>query len=367
MAAPVTFCTYFDSRYLSRGLVLYESLRRHAPWARLHALCMDDRAHEVLKRHSLPSVSPIRLADFEDGDTALLAAKRDRTRIEYFFTCTPSLPLYVLRKNPEIECVIYVDADCYFFSSPETIVEEMGAGSIYLVGHRYPESFHAAEEFGRYNVGILGFRNDREGLRCLQTWRSQCNAWCYDRRENGKFADQKYLDVWPEQFCGVVISRHPGVNLAPWNKANHTLHTEHGTPHVDGRPVVCYHFHGVRFYPFGIIEPQAIDYGAALSSTWLRLIYDPYLKLLAQTSRRLGPSCHDDLRSGHAPSLVDLLTGAGRAQCLVRVGNRLTEIPVARLEPLRIARKQVARWLRPLRRKMASNIGKGTPFATSAT
>src|SRR5438309_1812952 len=119
MKTTIDFCTYFDSRYLSRGLALYESLRRHAPSAHLHMLCMDECAHDVLERLALPAISPIRLAEFEKDDAALLAAKANRTPMEYYFTCTPSLPLYVLHKNPHKERVFYIDADCYFFSSPE--------------------------------------------------------------------------------------------------------------------------------------------------------------------------------------------------------------------------------------------------------
>ena len=78
-----------------------------------------------------------------------------------------------------------------------------------------PEALRGEEKYGKFNVGILGFRNDAEGLRCLRAWRAQCNAWCHDRIEDGKFADQKYLDTWPEAFRTLVVSEHPESAVLP--------------------------------------------------------------------------------------------------------------------------------------------------------
>jgi hypothetical protein len=90
------FCTYFDRNYLPRGLALYQSLRRHCPAFKLWVLCMDRISHEALTRLELPDVHAIALADYERDDKALLEAKQNRTLIEYYFTCSPSLPLFIL-------------------------------------------------------------------------------------------------------------------------------------------------------------------------------------------------------------------------------------------------------------------------------
>jgi hypothetical protein len=358
MATRIDFCTYFDARYLARGLALSESLRRHAPRSRLHALCLDDPAYAAIERPAPPGVCPIRLADFEKDDDALLAAKRNRTLVEYYFTCTPSLPLYILQRNADIERLFYVDADCYFFSSPEAMIKEMGRGSIYLAGHRYAPDLLATDTYraypaGKYNVGILGFCNDREGLCCLQNWRSQCLDWCYYRVEEGNFADQKYLDRWPERYGGVVVSRHPGINLAPWNKANCSLDCRRGVPHVDGQPVVVYHFHSVRLYPFGVAEPQAADYGMALDTDWLQLIYKPYLMHLVQAGRQLVLMEGRDARSRGMLQLIKTLTRPGATQCLLRVGKDWVEIPQRLLAPLRLTRRTLVTLLGPFRRELA--------------
>jgi hypothetical protein len=358
-ATPVHFCTYFDSRYLSRGLALYESLQRHAAGSRLHVLCMDDIAWETLDRLALPNVDLIRLRDFEQNDADLQLAKTTRSIVEYYFTCTPSLPLYILRRNPDLERVFYVDADIYFFSSISAILEEMGRGSVYIVKHRFPRELRWLERWGQYNVGILGFSNDAAGLRCLESWRSQCLAWCYDRFEDGKFADQKYLDAWPESQAGVVVSEHPGVNLAPWNKTCYRLETIHGVPHVAGRPVVCYHFHGLKLFQSGIVVPQWNCYGTKLGRRWLMSIYRPYLDAVARLEQGFGLNRHEDLRQRRPLSWADLSRGPADGQLLLRSSTRLVEIPGALLLALRLGRKAIAAARTVLDRLMPFGFAKG--------
>ena len=109
------FCTYFDQHYLARGLALYQSIREHCSEFRLWVLCMDDTTYRILTELNLPGVYPIVLEEFERDDEPLKIAKTNRSRIEYYFTCTPSLPLYILNHWPEVGLITYIDADLFFF------------------------------------------------------------------------------------------------------------------------------------------------------------------------------------------------------------------------------------------------------------
>src|SRR5471030_2590092 len=153
-----------------RGLALHQSLVSHASAFRLWVLCADDTTYDIIRRLDLPSVQPIALRELEEHDPELRLAKSNRSLIEYYFTCTPCLPLYVFAKAPEVELLTYLDADLYFFSNPAPIFDEMGARSIAIVEHRFPAALKRFEAAGRYNVGWLSFRRDDEGLRCLRTW-----------------------------------------------------------------------------------------------------------------------------------------------------------------------------------------------------
>src|SRR6185436_1861458 len=218
------FCTYFDAKYLIKGLALYESLKQHCGAFKLFILCLDEETHTLLSELDKEELVLIPLSELEAADPALLSTKRDRTRFEYYCTCTPCLPLWILNNNPEIDILTYLDSDLYFFASPELIFDELGANSVLVTEHRSsPEFQRFTPTNGLYNVGLLSFRRDREGMDCLEWWRDRCIEWCFFRAEDGKFADHKYLDEWPTRYKRTVVSKLKGANAAPWNIKNYVL------------------------------------------------------------------------------------------------------------------------------------------------
>lgn len=242
----IHYCTQFDRNYLPRGLVLYRSLTRHSPPFTLWVLCLDAVTYDALEELAEPMIRPIRLRDFERGDEALLAAKANRSTVEYYFTCTPSLPLYVLSLEPAIETITYLDADLKFFASPSAVFDELGSSSIGIVPHLFPPRLRNKEKYGRFNVGLVVFRNDATGRACLTRWRDQCLVWCYDRVEHDRYADQKYLDAWPDLYRSVHIFENPGVVMGPWNFMQYAIEPIGGRLLVNGRALVLYHFAGFK-------------------------------------------------------------------------------------------------------------------------
>ncbi|HLH29737.1 MAG TPA: glycosyl transferase, partial [Terriglobia bacterium] len=282
-------CTYFDRNFLIKGLTLYRSLRSHAPDRfELWVLCLDDFTYDILKQLDLKDLHPISMHEFEAGDTELLQAKTNRSRVEYFFTCTPSLPLFVLRQNPGIQTVTYLDADLFFFSSIEDIFRAFEPYSILIIPHRYPARLKRLEDYGIFNVGLLVFRNDPSGIECLEWWRERCLEWCYDRVESGRFADQKYLDDWPQRFSRVVVLHNKGANLAPWNVSQYQITEENGHVKIDGEQLIFYHFHRLKQFNRRVCDPGLAEYQSDPLSRRVRTgIYLPYLRALEDTRRWL--------------------------------------------------------------------------------
>ena len=283
------FCTYFDHRYLPRGLALYHSLHRHCPAFQLWVLCLDSACYDILAKLALKNMRPIAREEVERDDEGLRAARENRSLIEYYFTCTPSLPLFVLKQQPDVDRVTYLDADLFFFANPQPLFDETAGHSIAIIAHRFPPAFRHFEEYGIYNVGWISFRRDDRALGCLRWWRARCLEWCHDRVEAKRFADQKYLDDWPERFPGVVVLQHKGANLASWNLANYRLRQFEGRVCVDEQPLIFFHFHHLKQLRSWLFQTDFAEHRVRPDRILRRSIFAPYFQTLAETIRQTAP------------------------------------------------------------------------------
>jgi hypothetical protein len=278
------FCTYFDNNYLPRFLALHRSLCSFGTEFRLWALCFDAPSYDRIVELRLPGVEPVRLEEFERANPELVAVKGDRSRAEYYFTCTPSLPLYVLDHWPEVDLITYLDADLYFFAHPRPVFEELGEGSVAIIGHRLSRANRSRQRFGIYNVGWVSFRRDAEGLRCLRWWRERCIEWCHDRVEEHRYADQKYLDDWPERFGGVRVLQQKGANLAPWNIAGYRIRERDGRVLVDEDPLIFFHFQGFQQIAPWLYNSNFGLYHTRPTARVRRAVIAPYITALRDSS-----------------------------------------------------------------------------------
>ncbi|HVP81188.1 MAG TPA: glycosyl transferase [Thermodesulfobacteriota bacterium] len=309
------FCTYFDHRYLPKGLALFKSLKQHCSAFRLWVLCMDSMCYEALSQLDFREICLISFEDFERGDEELLRAKRNRTLIEYYFTCTPSLPLYIFNNYPQVDLITYLDADLFFFADPAPIYDEVADHPIAIIEHRFPPNLRYLEQFGIYNVGWLSFRRDEHAFACLRWWRERCLEWCYDRCEDGRFADQKYLDEWPSRFQSAVVLSHKGANLAPWNLGNYCIHQDGNGVWVDEDPLIFFHFHGFKQIVGWVYDPNLAFYKVKLSEGVRRNIVVPYVRALLEMRQQVSPllekvSLQGNMRAEvQSPPHVALLSG----------------------------------------------------------
>lgn len=293
---PPTFCTYFDHNYLPRGMALYDSLKRHCPDAVLHVLALSEDCERLLGQWNAPDlvVTPLRV--LEAYDPELAATKGTRSQVEYYFTQSPCWPLYLFDTCSEIDVLTYVDADCGIFADPSPVLAEMDGLSVGMVGHRFAERMRHLEIWGRYNVGWISFKRDEDGLACLRWWRERCLEWCEDRLDGDRFADQKYLDKWPELFSGTAELRSAVVNVAPWNVERFTVVQGPQGYTIDGVPLVCYHFHGCKRLLGPIWDTSLSEYDAPLPPS-LRALYREYVSELQAWEQRLAAELPEGFQS----------------------------------------------------------------------
>ena len=268
------FCTLFDINYLTRGLVMYESLKMNSVEFHLYIFPFDDEAYNILTRMDLEFTTIISLKEFEDEE--LLRIKAGRTVGEYCWTCTPSIIKYCI-ENYNLDSCTYIDADLYFFSNPSVLINEMRDKSILITEHRYTKRYDQTKKSGVYCVQFMTFKNDKNGMRALNWWRDACNEWCYARYEDGKFGDQKYLDDWPSRFESVHVLKNLGGGVAPWNVQQYNLRS------IDFS-LIFYHFHDFKF-----ISNDMVDLGSyELDKGNIGVLYIPYLHHLEVVAEQLN-------------------------------------------------------------------------------
>ncbi|MBI4931497.1 MAG: glycosyl transferase [Bacteroidetes bacterium] len=277
------YCTLFDSFYLIKGLTMYRSLEKSCDNFHLYIFAFDDRSYNILNKLKLQKATIISLSEFEDDK--LLAVKPTRTKAEYCWTCTSSSILYIIEKYNVPNCT-YIDADLFFYQNPNVLFDEMSSKSILLTEHRYPLKFNRVSSSGVYCVQFITFVNDENGTKALRWWRDACIDWCFNRYEDDKFGDQKYLDDWTTRFKGVHVLQHLGGGIAAWNveqyefierKNNRILFFDKTSK--SKFEAIFYHFHHVRFF-----KNDIVDLGwREQSRTIVDNLYVPYFIELDET------------------------------------------------------------------------------------
>ena len=273
------YCTIFDSNYLAKGVAMIRSLIQHSSVpTRIHVYAINRNCEIELEALNLPGVAIWSIGHIELFIPELVELRKTRTHQEWCWTAGSVFTEYVFKHaGMSPHELTYIDADCFFFSDPEIVFDEIGDKSIAITPHRFAKKDEARLlPNGKYAVQWVTFRGD-VGRRCLSKWAAQVREWCFYRHQDGKFADQKYLDSWMTDYPGEVCEiSNIGVGTAPWNLQQYRV-TE--GPCVDGVPVVMYHFH-------------EYIHGERLTNWPLRpedkkLIYEPYAAAIADANMRI--------------------------------------------------------------------------------
>ena len=282
------YCTYFDRNYLIKGLSLIESLKAHERSDfTLFAVCLDEITRLLVEQLAPPNVVPIALHAIERGDDSLAAARADRTLVEYYWTLTPTVIAWLLERHPEIESLLYLDADLYFFDAPDSVWDEMDRTSVLIQPHRFSPELSHLERYGLTTWGWSVFVETMMAPRCSIGGVGVCLEWCHCRLEEGRYGDQLYLNRFPEISKRVHPLAHIGGGVAPWNHMQYALTLgREGRPLVDGQPVIFYHFHSLAVFEPQIIVPTKYLTNR-VTEPLLRHVFVPYAEAL--TAAFSGP------------------------------------------------------------------------------
>ena len=301
------YCTLFDSNYLAFGINLIESLKEHDENGIIYVITLDKIAHDELRRLNFNNVVLIDISNIEKAYSQLEIIKLERSKAEYFFTLSPAVCKYIMELFTDINRLTYLDSDLYFFSSPSPLFEEINDSSIAIIEHRFSFLTRSNIKYGRFNVGWISFSRDDEGLECLNKWYQDCIDWCFQKVEPKRYADQKYLDVWPLNYRNLKIIKHKGANLAPWNIANYKIEKINNKVYVDQDKLIFFHFANIK-------QIDVLTFKTNLSRVLIRTsgiikedIYIPYLKSLSEKLQKLDLKILSKKDINHKSFFINIL------------------------------------------------------------
>lgn len=260
----MNFCTYFDSNYLLRFLCLYDSINKFNFEFKFYVLALDDYVVNFFNDNSFENIVLIKLDILEREFPDLLKAKNNRNLIEYYFTLSPFLPLYI-RKKFSITILSYLDSDFYFFKDPKKIIlKNTFENSVILIKQ------NSNPKYGYYNMGWIDYNfSFDETEEILNVWSQQCLEWCEDIAVDNKYADQKYLDTWVLNLKYMKILSPNYSCLSPWD--NNVIIEK------NLNSMIAYHFHGFEIYG-KILTTGFHRYNKSASSIIIEKVYLPYIK-----------------------------------------------------------------------------------------
>lgn len=278
-----------DANYLPRAIVFYKSLAKVHNNFVLYIFCFDEIAYKVLRKLKYKNTVPYHTSQFEDAELLKIKASKEK-KYEYYWACNPSIGRKVLIEQ-KVDFIALADCDMMFFQSPEVIFEEFNGADVIIQPNNF--SYQYEKDFipvGYYCTSFQCFRNNKNGKKILNWWRSQCIKWCSANFEKGKFGDQKYLDDWRIRFKKVREVENPGTNVAPWNIQKFDLSKIKGNVIINNKwPLVYYHFHSFRMNlskgSYILTGDRENNY--ELPSRAVDLIYKLYIKRMKEAIKTL--------------------------------------------------------------------------------
>ena len=301
MSVYVTHC---DGNYITRVISLEDSLRKNGDFRTLYIIAHDQDTRVQIESLNLKLIRVLELHDLEQQYPELLLAKMNRSRIEYIFCLTPFVISYAhLISGSSV--VTYLDADLYFFKSPELALEGFSdAANVSIIAHDFHQKSIHLSDYGTFNVGWMAFRMQEYGNSTLDWWKSACIESTSTLVSEKVYADQKYLNEFSTQYNETQINTKQGLNIAPWNIENYLQKNVCELEALSN--LVFFHFSGLRIYG-RIIVLGLSGYSFTPSRKVKRNVYKPYAKSLNEAGKKLNLNPQFDSRKYKLREIIKII------------------------------------------------------------
>jgi hypothetical protein len=184
------------------------------------------------------------------------------TIIELSCAMKPCFATYLFDANPEIQELIYLDADIWVKGDLSGIEESLKTNDIILTPHVTKplplSSLWNEKAFlnaGIYNAGFFAVKRTENTFRFLNWWTDRERVMGFYDFEKGMGVDQLWLNFVPIYFEKVLVTFEIGYNAAYWNLQERTVSKIKDNYFVNQTtPLIFYHFSG-----YSVDKPQLIS------------------------------------------------------------------------------------------------------------
>jgi len=282
------FFTLSDRNFLPRTLAMCESLRNYDKTSEFHFIALEELTeHETLQFSNIGV--EVRVLSSILGPETLKMLQSTRSFMEFVWNLPSLILSRILEVGGSFSDVVYLDADVYFFSSPEQIWSEVEPGRASIVRHNFSDRLaRIFLDSGEFNVSWVSIPNTPSGIKLSQDWSTKCLDLCPDKPTLHKgrivYGDQKYLDYWQSDFGDLIhVIENLGAGVAPWNFEKYSFTSN--PIRVDGHNVIFYHFSSHQF-GFPLARKMGTEYSRVRSAP--SIIYKPYETILKEKARQLA-------------------------------------------------------------------------------
>jgi hypothetical protein len=283
MKIAFTICS---NNYLAQAKTLGDSIKKTNPDYQFFIGLVDQLSPEIDYSqeigHTIIPADSIGIPEFDD-------LWKKYSIIEFNTCVKPFYFLYFIRLYPELEYLYYLDPDTFVFGNLGAIEQEFGGeGNILITPHIItPIQIDDKEpneniflNSGIYNLGFLGLRYPNDSIQLLEWWKERTFNLGYDKTEIGLFVDQLWFNLVPLFFKRVVISKHLGLNMAPWNLHERNLTRTNDEFIINNEfSLIFYHFSNYKYTNPNAITTYYTRYSFENTGI-LKDIYQEYHELL---------------------------------------------------------------------------------------
>jgi hypothetical protein len=189
--------------------------------------------------------------------------------------CTSIKPFcfnYLLSLESESN-IIYFDPDILTFAPLDFVWQTLKTKEIIITPHILTCEIDFTGNFveknllssGIYNLGFIAIKKSQGTAAFISWWQKRLSNMCFDERNEGLFTDQKWIDFLPSFFTPdqLCISRHQGMNVAPWNFYERKITKEEDAFFVSNRIADSYEKDELLFVHFSGFNYRNLDHSNA--------------------------------------------------------------------------------------------------------